>query len=788
MYNTLQNIHTLLKSRNSNLLQRGSLLFLRNNFNCFNIRNANGNLKLDKFQNFNNLNFQRNLNNWSSFSRNEKKIHINTINEIKDFEDFEKLLKEANSKKDNEPFKEDLTKDNNIFNKNENKEENEYIHRENETNEEENDNYRNYIPPNPKIPNKESKGPNNFLPYLFMIGFILFSTLNKNENKDEISWQDFREKYLSTDSVKYLEVCEGSYVNIHFKPGLFENNSKGLKDVIKRKKRLCFTIGSIESFEKKLDEAQDELGIPSWKRIPVIYSNNKVSSNKFVDLLPTILFFGCIWWASRNSGGKTPTTMGPQGLFGLSRSNARMYNQENQVKVKFKDIAGMNEAKEEIMEFVKILKNPASFELLGAKMPKGAILSGPPGTGKTLLAKATAGEAGVPFLSVSGSEFVEMFVGVGSSRVRDLFANAKKLAPCIIFIDEIDAIGRTRSRMTGIGGGNDERENTLNQLLVEMDGFDSSDHVIVLAGTNRPDVLDPALMRPGRFDRHVTIDKPDIQGRKDIFKVHLKPITVDPNENIDELCKKLAALTPGFSGADIHSVCNEAALIAAREQNLSVKRIHFEKAIERVIGGLEKKSKLLNPKEKKIVAYHEAGHAVVGWFLEHASPLLKVSIIPRGSSALGYAQYIPKEHYLYSKEQLMDIICMSLGGRCSEQLFFNKITTGAYDDLQKVTQMAYSIVAQYGMNKNLGNVSYREEDGDPSFFKPYSEETAKIIDKEVRDLVELAYERTLNLLTEKKDDVDRLAKLLLEKEVIGKDDVEKLLGKRPWDDHSSNFK
>ncbi|ORX55457.1 hypothetical protein BCR36DRAFT_186605 [Piromyces finnis] len=588
--------------------------------------------------------------------------------------------------------------------------------------------------------------------------------------------------------MQYLEVCDGSYVYIHFKPGLFENkDSKGIKDLIKRKKHLCFTIGSVESFEKKLEDAQNELGIPSWKKIPVIYSNNKNSSNKFMDLLPTILFFGCIWWASKNSGGRSPTTMGPQGgIFGLSRSNARMYNQENKVKVKFKDIAGMNEVKEEIMEFVKILKNPASFELLGAKMPKGAILSGPPGTGKTLLAKATAGEADVPFLSVSGSEFVEMFVGVGSSRVRDLFANAKKLAPCIIFIDEIDAIGRTRSRMTGIGGGNDERENTLNQLLVEMDGFDSSDHVIVLAGTNRPDVLDPALMRPGRFDRHVTIDKPDIQGRKEIFKVHLKPITIDPNENIDDLSNKLASLTPGFSGADIHSACNEAALIAAREQKLSVQKIDFEKAIERVIGGLEKKSKLLNPHEKKIVAYHEAGHAVVGWFLEYASPLLKVSIIPRGSSALGYAQYIPKEHYLYSKEQLIDIICMSLGGRCSEQLFFGRITTGAYDDLQKVTQMAYSIVAQYGMNKSIGNISFKEEN-ESSFFKPYSEKTAQMIDKEVRELVEACYKRTYDLLTDKKEDIDKLAKLLLEKEVIGKEDVEKILGKRQWDENDSKL-
>jgi len=762
MFNSLQSVPSFLKAKNNNLLlQRSTSLFFNNGCNQL---NANLNLKLNNLHSLNkNFIFQRNFNNFSTLPKNGTINNINKINdkENKDFEDFQKLLRKT-LKEENEPFEKGDSQKENIFDK----EEHDFEENDNEKNNEtHNNNYKNNIPRNPNHKNNnEKKGPNPLLPFLLMTGFMLFSSYTKNENKDEISWQDFREKYLSTDSVKYLEVCDGSYVFIHFKPELLENNSKSFKDIIKKRKRLCFTIGSVESFEKNLENAQNELGIPNWKKIPVIYSNNKGSSNKLMDYLPTILIFGCIWWASRNSGGKTPTPMGPQGIFGLSRSNARMYNQENKVKVKFKDIAGMNEAKEEIMEFVKILKNPASFELLGAKMPKGAILSGPPGTGKTLLAKATAGEADVPFLSVSGSEFVEMFVGVGSSRVRDLFANAKKLAPCIIFIDEIDAIGRTRSRMTGIGGGNDERENTLNQLLVEMDGFDSSDHVIVLAGTNRPDVLDPALMRPGRFDRHVTIDKPDIQGRKDIFRVHLKPITIDPKENINDLSKKLASLTPGFSGADIHSVCNEAALIAAREQKSFVERVDFEKAIERVIGGLEKKSKLLNPHEKKIVAYHEAGHAVVGWFLEYASPLLKVSIIPRGSSALGYAQYIPKEHYLYSKEQLIDIICMALGGRCSEQLFFDRITTGAHDDLQKVTQMAYSIVAQYGMNKSIGNISFKEE-GDSSFFKPYSEETAQIIDKEVRELVESAYERTYKLLTEKKDDVDRLAKLLLIKKL-----------------------
>ncbi|RKO95754.1 ATP-dependent metallopeptidase Hfl, partial [Caulochytrium protostelioides] len=393
---------------------------------------------------------------------------------------------------------------------------------------------------------------------------------------------------------------------------------------------------------------------------------------------------------------------GPGGIFGIGKSRAKLYNQETDVKIRFRDVAGMGEAKNEVMEFVKFLKNPEMHERLGAKIPKGAILSGPPGTGKTLLAKATAGEAGVPFLSVSGSEFVEMFVGVGSSRVRDLFTNAKQHAPCIIFIDEIDAIGKARGR-GGVMGGNDERESTLNQLLVEMDGFGSNEHVVVLAGTNRPDVLDQALLRPGRFDRHIQIDRPELSGRVEIFKVHLKPIKLQ-TADVDRLAKKLAALTPGMSGADIHNVCNEAALIAARYQSAAVDEHHFEQAIERVIAGLEKRSRLLSPDEKKIVAHHEAGHAVAGWFLRHAHPLLKVSIIPRGMGALGYAQYLPKEDYLHSTSQLLDMMCMTLGGRVAERLFFNSITTGAQDDLQKVTRMAYDQVRTYGMTDRLGNI------------------------------------------------------------------------------------
>jgi cell division protease FtsH len=416
---------------------------------------------------------------------------------------------------------------------------------------------------------------------------------------------------------------------------------------------------------------------------------------------------------------------------------------------------------------------------LGGKIPKGALLVGPPGTGKTLLAKAMAGEAQVPFFSMSGSDFVEMFVGVGASRVRDLFKQAREKAPCIIFIDEIDAIGRARGRNAIMS--NDERENTLNQLLVEMDGFGGESGIIILAATNRPDVLDNALLRPGRFDRQISIDRPDVKGREDIFKVHLKPIKISQSLDI----YKLAEQTPGFAGADIANVCNEAALIAARKGKEAVDMSDFQDAIDRVIGGLEKKNKIISPEEKEIIAYHEAGHAICGWFLEHAYPLLKVTIVPRGTAALGYAQYTPKEQYLYNTDQLIDQVCMTLGGRASEEIFFSKISTGASNDLQQITKIAYSMITVYGMNEKIGNISYYDPAQENTFIKPYSEETGKLIDEEVRKLIEGCYERTLALLKERKAEVEKLAKELLQKEVLFKSDVETLIGKRPYEEKKS---
>lgn len=466
-----------------------------------------------------------------------------------------------------------------------------------------------------------------------------------------------------------------------------------------------------------------------------------------------------------------------QQVLNIGKNKASLYDKQTDTKTTFKDVAGLDEAKEEVKEIVDFLKTPTKYTKLGGKIPKGALLVGAPGTGKTLLAKAVAGEAEVPFFSLSGSDFVEMFVGVGAARVRDLFKQAKEKAPCIIFIDEIDAIGRSRGKGQ-MPGSNDERENTLNSLLVEMDGFATDSGVIILAATNRPDVLDNALLRPGRFDRQISIDKPDKNGREAIFKVHLKPLKL--SKEVES--KKLSAQTPGFAGAEIANVCNEAALIAARKNKKAVDMNDFEEAIDRVIGGLEKKNKIISPEEKKIVAYHEAGHAVAGWFLEHANPLVKVSIVPRGLAALGYAQYLPKEQFLHQTEQLFDEMCMTLGGRAAEDIIFGKISTGALSDLERITKMAYGIVTIYGMNDKIGNVSFHDsKQSEYNFQKPYSEATAQIIDEEVKKIIDSAYERTKALLSEKKEELKILAEELLEKEMIYQSDLESLIGKRPFD-------
>jgi AFG3 family protein len=493
-------------------------------------------------------------------------------------------------------------------------------------------------------------------------------------------------------------------------------------------------------------------------------------------LLPILLIGLLFVLMMRKVGGGGGGSGGPGGIFNIGKSKATLFDKTTRVNINFGDVAGLDEAKVEVMEIVDFLKNPKKYTALGGKIPKGALLIGPPGTGKTLLAKAVAGEAQVPFFSLSGSDFVEMFVGVGASRVRDLFKQAREKAPCIIFIDEIDAIGRARGKNMMMS--NDERENTLNQLLVEMDGFGTDLGIIILAATNRPDVLDTALLRPGRFDRQITIDRPDLVGREAIFKVHLETIKI--SETLD--IHKLAEQTPGFAGADIANVCNEAALIAARKNKDSVDMSDFQDAIDRVIGGLEKKNKIISPEEKEIIAYHEAGHAICGWYLEHAYPLLKVTIVPRGTAALGYAQYTPKEQYLYNTDQLMDQICMTLGGRASEDIFFGKISTGASNDLQQITKIAYSMITVYGMNDKIGNVSFYDPAQDNTFTKPYSEETGKMIDQEVRKLIEVAYVKTKALLTEKRGDVEKLAKELLKKEVLFQSDVETLIGKRPFEE------
>ena len=529
-----------------------------------------------------------------------------------------------------------------------------------------------------------------------VVAAIGLAVMNESRYR-EISWKEFVSSYLAAGRVEKLEVVNNKWVKVHLNSGVDTEV-------------LWFSIGSVDTFERNLDNAQADLGLDHSRGVPVLYKS-QMEMSSVLSALPTLLIIGFLFWSMRRASGMMggmgrggPGGGRGGGMFGgMMQSTAKVINPA-EINVAFKDVAGCEEAKIEIMEFVNFLKNPAQYTDLGAKIPKGAILTGPPGTGKTLIAKATAGEAAVPFISVSGSEFLEMFVGVGPARVRDMFALARKNSPCILFIDEIDAVGRKRGGRNF--GGQSEAENTLNQLLVEMDGFNTQgSNVIILAATNRVDILDKALMRPGRFDRQIYVPAPDIKGRASIFKVHLGTLKTELDKA--ELSKKMAALTPGFTGADIANVCNEAALIAARELSDYIILKHFEAAIERVVAGMEKKTNVLSPEEKRTVAYHEAGHAVCGWFLEYADPLLKVSIIPRGKG-LGYAMYLPKDQYLYTKEQLYDRMCMTLGGRAAEQIFFQRITTGAQDDLQKVTKSAYAQITQYGMNDNVGNVSFEQ--------------------------------------------------------------------------------
>ncbi|PWY91057.1 respiratory chain complexes assembly protein rca1 [Aspergillus heteromorphus CBS 117.55] len=604
------------------------------------------------------------------------------------------------------------------------------------------------------------------------VTYWIWSSLQGESSRD-ITWQEFRADFLDKGLVEKLTVINGNRVRVELRrDAVFQVSQDGpsTNPLV----YYYFTIGSAEGFEQRLDLAQRELGIPPAERIPVTHRQEISWVSTLFSLAPTAIVMLGLYYMTRRAGSGG----GQSGIFGIGKSRAKRFNHETDIRTKFADVAGMDEAKVEIMEFVSFLKNPKRFEKLGAKIPRGAILSGPPGTGKTLLAKATAGESGVPFFSVSGSEFVEMFVGVGPSRVRDLFANARKNTPCIIFIDEIDAIGKARGKSTH-GGGNDERESTLNQILTEMDGFNSSEQIVVLAGTNRPDVLDKALMRPGRFDRHISIDRPTMDGRKQIFGVHLKKIVT--NEDIEYLKGRLSALTPGFAGADIANCCNEAALVAARENADTVTMKHFETAIERVIGGLEKKSLVLSPEEKRTVAYHEAGHAVCGWYFRWADPLLKVSIIPRGQGALGYAQYLPAggDTYLMNRRQFMDRMAMTLGGRVSEELHFETVTSGASDDFNKVTKMASAMVTKFGMSPKLGYIYY-EDDPQSQMLKPFSENTAREIDEEVRHIIAQAYQQCHTLLTEKKKEVGIVAEELLSKEVLSRDDMIRLLGPREW--------
>ena len=622
------------------------------------------------------------------------------------------------------------------------------------------------------------KGNNNFY-WIYGIMAVMLIAMSLpgmfGGNSTEIGWKQFSEIYKSGD-IEKIVVVNNDVAEIYLAPevvaaGKYDGQSRAMPKASQQGPHFKYVIGDYKVFREGLEKLKNETGIE------VDIRNERRQSWSFVMewILPFLLIIGLwIFFMRMMSRGGGPAG----GIFSVGKSKARLYDKDTKVKVSFKDVAGLREAKMEIMEIVDFLKNPKKYTKLGGKIPKGALLVGPPGTGKTLLAKAVAGEAQVPFFSMAGSDFVEMFVGVGASRVRDLFKQAKEKAPCIIFIDEIDAIGRTRGKHL-ISGGNDEKENTLNQLLTEMDGFTENTGVIILGATNRAEILDKALLRAGRFDRQIYVDLPDMKEREEIFQVHVRNLVLGEDVDIPALAKQ----TPGFSGADIANVCNEAALTAARKNKDKISMQDFMDAIDRIVGGLEKKNKIISPGEKKVIAYHEAGHAAVSWMTKYAHPLIKVTIVPRGQS-LGAAWYLPQERQITTYDQMFDELTATLGGRAAEQIVFGKISTGALNDLEKVTKQAYNMVVYFGLNDKLGNVSYYDSTGqqDFRFTKPYSEKTAELIDKEIKALIDKAYIRALTIVKENIDKIKELAELLIKEEVVTGDDVKRIFGERPFAD------
>jgi ATP-dependent metalloprotease FtsH len=626
--------------------------------------------------------------------------------------------------------------------------------------------------------NKKPRFNAMWLYALIGVAIILIYLFDSGQGPVSIDWRFFQNELLLKNEIQKIQVVNQQRAEIYLKPEMLEqpknqkNFGKGLNAFTKAGPHYTMPVGSNDIFKKMLDEAQT--GLPEADKIyPEFVTKRNFGDTFFPILLPLILLavlYMVIFRRMSGGGGAG----GGTNIFNVGKSKARIFDKDENIRLDFKDVAGLEEAKMEVKEIVDFLKKPKKYTDLGGKIPKGALLVGPPGTGKTLLAKAVAGEAHVPFFSLSGSDFVEMFVGVGASRVRDLFKQAKEKAPCIVFIDEIDAIGRARGRNPNMGA-NDERENTLNQLLTEMDGFASNAGVIILAATNRADILDKALLRAGRFDRQIYVELPDLNERREIFQVHLRPIKTEKDLEVDFLARQ----TPGFSGADIANVCNEAALIAARKNKKSVQRQDFLDAVDRIVGGLEKKNKIITQHEKKTIAYHEAGHATVSWMLEHASPLVKVTIIPRGKS-LGAAWYLPEERQITTRDQLLEEMTAALGGRAAEQITFGKVSTGALNDLERVTKQAYAMVTYFGLSDKIGNMSYYDSSGqnDFSFQRPYSDRTAELIDSEAKEIIDSQYIRAIGILNEHKEGLIHLAEQLLEKEVIFTEDLEKIFGKR----------